>query len=285
MILARPRVNCALALLLALAVACARAMILRPHLERRCGHADSSNVASSLADIGRRYGSDRMTNPDFKSWPSHHYEILYEKYLQPYRSRVFKMLEIGLGCGMPEGVGLGIPMWRDYLPCVQLYYLEYDAPCAARFASQVEGIVAGDQANLTDLSRVQALGPFDVVIDDGGHSMNQQITSIVHLFPRLPPGGLYFVEDLRSSIVQYRDTQDRPMGDTTHMFLFRLLAALHVRNLVLQKTAVDLRDAEVLAVLPYVLSIDCQTELCTLVRNDQPAFTGAMRQPTLDVPV
>jgi hypothetical protein len=37
------------------------------------------------------------------------------------------------------------------------------------------------------------------VIEDGGHTMRQQITSFEVLFPFLNPGGIYFLEDLLTS--------------------------------------------------------------------------------------
>ena len=42
-------------------------------------------------------------------------------------------------------------------------------------------------------------GPFDIIIDDGGHTMEQQIISIETLFPLLSDGGVYLVEDTHTS--------------------------------------------------------------------------------------
>jgi hypothetical protein len=57
-----------------------------------------------------------------------------------------------------------------------------------------------------------AAGPFDVIIDDGGHSDNQMLTSLFELLYGgvLRPGGLYFVEDLAcnfENIGHYRDNR------------------------------------------------------------------------------
>jgi hypothetical protein len=40
---------------------------------------------------------------------------------------------------------------------------------------------------------------FDIIIDDGGHTMNQQKVSIDTLIAAVPPGGFYVIEDLETS--------------------------------------------------------------------------------------
>ena len=49
-------------------------------------------------------------------------------------------------------------------------------------------------------SRNTELGPFDVVIDDGGHTTGQQIQSFLHLyFSAMKTDGIYIVEDLHTN--------------------------------------------------------------------------------------
>jgi hypothetical protein len=61
-------------------------------------------------------------------------------------------------------------------------------------------VVLGDQADRGFLeSVVERHGPFDIIVDDGGHTMEQQITSIETLFPSLVDGGVYIVEDCHTS--------------------------------------------------------------------------------------
>ena len=58
----------------------------------------------------------------------------------------------------------------------------------------------GDQEDPEFLaSVVERHGPFDIVIDDGGHTMRQQILSVETLFPLLADGGVYIVEDCHTS--------------------------------------------------------------------------------------
>merc|ERR1711934_265130 len=43
----------------------------------------------------------------------------------------------------------------------------------------------------------------DVVIDDGGHLFEQQLTSLQTLFPRINSGGVYIIEDLAHSFKRH----------------------------------------------------------------------------------
>lgn len=149
----------------------------------------------SFREIGKKHGTDKVT--------VHRYHHMYEKYLEPLRDQPLKMLEIGLGCDMSYGPGASYHTWLEYLPNVDLYYIEYDAACATKWANTTTGatIFTGDQADVPFLEKFKAEtgGKFDVIVDDGGHTMKQQKTSLDTLFESVKPGGLYFVEDLQTS--------------------------------------------------------------------------------------
>lgn len=59
-------------------------------------------------------------------------------------------------------------------------------------------IHVGDQGDTHFLSQLKADTPrgFDVIIDDGGHTNKQQITSLKALWQHVRPGGVYVIEDL-----------------------------------------------------------------------------------------
>lgn len=113
------------------------------------------------------------------------------------------MLEIGLGCNMGYGPGKSYDTWLEWLPNVDLYFIEYDGACATKWAGQTAGatVATGDQANATFLVEfMEEYGmDFDIIIDDGGHSMDQQKTSINTLWQAVKPGGIYICEDLQTS--------------------------------------------------------------------------------------
>ena len=104
---------------------------------------------------------------------------------------------------MSYGPGASYWTWLEYFPYVDLYYIEYDAACAQKWAGNTTGatIFAGDQADVPFLTSFmeEAGTNFDVIIDDGGHRMNQQITSLEVLWKAVVPGGIYFTEDLQTS--------------------------------------------------------------------------------------
>ena len=84
-------------------------------------------------------------------------------------------------------------MWREYFPNATIVGMDINPPI------EVEGctVVQGDQGNCWDLSRLCQDGLFDVIIDDGSHRHQHQITSFYTLFPSgMNPGGLYIIEDL-----------------------------------------------------------------------------------------
>ena len=68
-------------------------------------------------------------------------------------------------------------------------------------------------------------GNFDVIIDDGGHTMSQQITSFTTLFPHVKSRGVYIIEDLHTSY--YRDFQGGTASLTTLDFLRGLIDDLN----------------------------------------------------------
>lgn len=81
--------------------------------------------------------------------------------------------------------------------------MEYDAECACQWTHKTSGatVATGDQGDPAVLESFLAKygGDFDIIIDDGGHSMNQQQTSLQHLWKGIKPGGYYFCEDLKTS--------------------------------------------------------------------------------------
>jgi len=140
-----------------------------------------------LDDLALKAQADKAS-----SW--HNYTQVYARYFAPLRERRIKFLEIGIWKGN------SVKLWEDYFPNAELHfidiYIQQDAYTSAR--ARYHRV---DQANPRELQRFiqETGGAFDVIIDDGGHTMQQQIVSFEQLFPHLKSGGIYIIEDLHTS--------------------------------------------------------------------------------------
>lgn len=123
-----------------------------------------------------------------------HYFDVYHRHLAPYRGRDLTLVEFGVFHGG------SLRMWRDYFGGrARIIGVDIDPRCA-QLAEPGTEVVIGDQEDRGFLARLRdRVGPIDVVIDDGGHTMGQQIATLEELWPAVRDGGLYIVEDLHTS--------------------------------------------------------------------------------------
>lgn len=190
-----------------------------------CPSLDNSSPSRGLPsflEIGREVNTDKVT--------SHRYDGMYEKYLSPMRNRHVKMLEIGLGCNMGYGPGHSAPLWKKYFRSVDLSIMEFDVECANKWSQKNPDVkmYLGDQADKDILEALvkKSGGDFDLIVDDGGHTMRQQIGSFEGLWKAIRPGGVYCIEDLMTSYVkEYGGAYQSP--STTISYFKNLMDAIH----------------------------------------------------------
>jgi hypothetical protein len=64
----------------------------------------------------------------------------------------------------------------------------------------------GSQEDVAFLNSIDlAESSFDIIVDDGGHTMQQQTTSLIHLLFKVRSGGIYVIEDLETSYITSYD--------------------------------------------------------------------------------
>ena len=147
----------------------------------------------SLKEISLKYDVDKLE----LGFLDH-----YEEKFESIRNDITKVLEIGVETGRSHR------MWLEYFPNANIYgfdifkfgvdelnRLQKDNPYLDRSI-----MFKGDQENTNDLEKFLSLhgGDFDIIIDDGGHTMKQQQVSLGVLFNAVKPGGYYIIEDLHS---------------------------------------------------------------------------------------
>lgn len=127
-----------------------------------------------------------------KSSDLHNYTRYYEKYFSHLKNEKIKLLEIGVQAGN------SIQMWNEFfINAKTIVGLDIDTSKSKHLENEKIKIVEGSQTDLQVLKNVNdEHGPFDIVIDDGGHQNHMMITSFEYLFPLLKNDGCYVVEDL-----------------------------------------------------------------------------------------
>lgn len=143
-----------------------------------------------------------FANLQLKSVKWAHYLAIYDRHLSQLRAlsaagRRVRILEIGV-CG-----GGSLELWLKYFPNCQVYGIDSDPRChelKSKLGANVT-ILIGDQADPAFLKKcLETIGePLDVVVDDGGHTMLQQVTSFNTLYPTMSADGVYLCEDVHTS--------------------------------------------------------------------------------------
>jgi hypothetical protein len=123
-----------------------------------------------------------------------HYFEIYERHFSAFRGIPTALLEFGVSHGG------SLQMWKYFLgPQAKIYGVDRDPRCEDLYEEQIT-IFVGDQANRDTLRSIKAALPkFDIIIDDGGHTMTQQIVTFEEMFTHLNDNGIYLVEDLHTS--------------------------------------------------------------------------------------
>ena len=123
-----------------------------------------------------------------------HYFNVYDRHFSRYRGTDVHVVEFGVS----EGGSL--QMWRNYFgPDSKIYGVDINPYCKELEEDRIK-IFIGDQEDRDFLKTLAKEIPrIDILIDDGGHRMQQQINTFEELFPSIDNNGVYFCEDMCTS--------------------------------------------------------------------------------------
>ena len=128
----------------------------------------------------------------------HHYFSVYERHFNKFIGKKPTILEIGIFKGG------SIQLWNDYFDneCF-IYAIDIDPKCLEiEKLNNVKNIKLelGNQEEPEFWRKYLKNKPkFDIVIDDGGHTMNQQIVTYDKVYNHMSNNGVYLCEDLHTS--------------------------------------------------------------------------------------
>jgi hypothetical protein len=124
-------------------------------------------------------------------WKWEHYFDIYHRHFARFIGQKVNVLEIGIYAGG------SLPMWRSYFGDEShVYGVDIEEACKA-YESEHVSIFIGDQEDRAFWDRFKkSVDGIDIVIDDGGHTPEQQRVTLEELLPYLRPGGIYLCEDV-----------------------------------------------------------------------------------------
>jgi Methyltransferase domain len=124
----------------------------------------------------------------------HHYLEIYHRHFERFRGRSPVVVEIGVYHGG------SLQMWREYFgKGAHIVGVDVNPECRM-LAGESITVLIGDQADRRFLAQLRESFPrIDIVIDDGGHRMEQQVTAFEELYPHLQADGVYLCEDIHTS--------------------------------------------------------------------------------------
>lgn len=123
-----------------------------------------------------------------------HYFDIYDTHFKQFRNKEVVILEIGVFQGG------SLQMWKNYFgDKAKIYGLDVNPECK-QFEEENIKIFIGSQDDRKFLKEVKRqIPPIDIIIDDGGHTMRQQIVSFEELFDHVKEDGIYLCEDVHTS--------------------------------------------------------------------------------------
>ncbi len=146
-----------------------------------------------LGNILKCHLSDKST--------THTYHILYSYILKDLRDSPLKLLEIGLGTNNPDLIssmgatgrpGASLYAFREYLPNAQIYGGDIDRDILFEYDR-----ITTQYVDQMDLSSFTFNEKYDLIIDDGLHSIAANFNTLLFALDHVKEGGWIVIEDIQ----------------------------------------------------------------------------------------
>lgn len=138
-----------------------------------------------LLNLAKKYP---RTDKFWDSIAGHSYGEFYTKELEKYRNKPISILEIGI----KEGDSLRL--WRDYFTNAKSI-VGIDNHILLE-VGDIEGVELVEADAYSEVAANQ-VGFFDIIIEDGLHSLESQLAAVKFYLPKLNPDGLFVIEDVQ----------------------------------------------------------------------------------------
>jgi hypothetical protein len=171
---------------------------------------------TELCTIMAEEGSDKS---DISS-RHHNYTIEYNLLFKDKRDKIRTVFEVGLGTNYtdvkssmgPNGIpGASLRGWKRYFKNANIYGADIDKRIL--FTEDRIKTYYVDQTNknsIDELWKIEELSTlFDIIIDDGLHEINANLTFLENSLHKLKQDGIYIIEDIVFTMVaEYKSRLD-----------------------------------------------------------------------------
>jgi SAM-dependent methyltransferase len=146
-------------------------------------------TATGSSNPLRAFFESRKTGRGVWKWD--HYFDTYHRHFGKFVGRNVNVLEIGVYSGG------SLEMWRHYFGAgCHVYGVDIEESCRC-YEDDSTTIFIGDQGDRDFWMTFKEKAPaIDILVDDGGHRMEQQIVTLEEMLPHLRPGGVFLCEDI-----------------------------------------------------------------------------------------
>jgi len=134
---------------------------------------------------------------NYRSLKYTNYFHIYDELFKNFIDEEIVFVEVGVSNGG------SLFMWRDFFgPKARIIGIDFN-PTAKKWEQNGFEIFIGNQADPNFWKEFYLnVGEIDILVDDGGHTNDQQIQTLSHSYKNIKKGGLIVVEDTHSSYIK-----------------------------------------------------------------------------------
>lgn len=149
--------------------------------------------SKEMCDIMRKRNLISLDNGSTDKILAHSYTGVYEKWMKPLQDKNISILEIG------TYTGGSLVLWHDYFLNAQIQAIDvvdWRSELSKTLDRVTFNLIDGYKDESVNMIRENNPDGFDIIIDDGPHTLESQIYAVKNYLSLLKPGGILFIEDV-----------------------------------------------------------------------------------------
>lgn len=142
------------------------------------------NLLVKYSSVDTSYGTDKNT--------THSYGAVYDTLFAPYKDTATRLLEIGFDSGA------SLQVYSEYFTNATIYGIDIRDNCQSQYKQNPRiQMYFGDATASESIGAFE--GPFDIIVEDGSHTLEHQIQHFKDYSSKVKIGGLYIIEDVHEN--------------------------------------------------------------------------------------